>query len=109
MHHTCQFQMFVVTFEFYSFVGTNHHMKKELNGSILNAAPVINTVIASAMESEVGACFQNTQSGSPIRITLIEMRYKQRATPLQIKKVKNNGYAISLTVKNNLMYIAIQV
>jgi hypothetical protein len=42
----------------------------KLNGSILNVAFVIKNVVASAAESEVGACFQNAQSGAPIRITL---------------------------------------
>jgi hypothetical protein len=37
-----------------------------LNGSILNAAAVIKNVVASAAESEVGVCFQNSQSGAPL-------------------------------------------
>jgi hypothetical protein len=43
----------------------------KLNGSILNAATVIKNVVASAAESEVGACFQNAQSGAPLRVTLM--------------------------------------
>jgi hypothetical protein len=54
-----------------------------LNGSILNAASVIKNVVASAAESEVGACFQNAQSGSPIRVTLTELGHTQPATPLR--------------------------
>jgi hypothetical protein len=33
-----------------------------INGSILNVAAVIKNVVASAAESEVGACFHNAQS-----------------------------------------------
>jgi hypothetical protein len=40
-----------------------------LNGSILNVASVIKNVVASAAESEVGVCFQNNQSGAPLRVT----------------------------------------
>jgi hypothetical protein len=46
----------------------NKHDK--LNGSILNVASVIKNVFASAAESEVGACFNNAQSGAPLRVTL---------------------------------------
>jgi hypothetical protein len=45
-------------------------------------ASFIKNVVASAAESEVGACFKNSQSGAPIRITLIELVHKQSATPL---------------------------
>jgi hypothetical protein len=42
----------------------------KLNGSILNVAAVIKNVVAYAAESEAGACFQNAQSGAPLRVTL---------------------------------------
>jgi hypothetical protein len=53
-----------------------------LNGSILNVASVIKNMIASAAESEVGACFQNAQSGAPLRVTLTELGHIQPPTPL---------------------------
>jgi hypothetical protein len=40
--------------------------ENNLNGSILNVASVIKNVVAYAAESEVGACFQNAQSGVPL-------------------------------------------
>jgi hypothetical protein len=43
------------------------------NGSILNVASVIKNVVASAAESEVGACFLNAQSGARLRFTLTEL------------------------------------
>jgi hypothetical protein len=45
-------------------------------------ASVIKNVVASAAESEVGACFQNAQSGAPLRVTLTELGHIQPATLL---------------------------
>jgi hypothetical protein len=39
-------------------------------------------VVASAAESEVGACFHNAQSGAPLRVTLTELGHIQPPTPL---------------------------
>jgi 3-phenylpropionate/cinnamic acid dioxygenase small subunit len=50
--------------------------------SILNVASVIKNVLASASESEVGACFQNAQSGAPLRVTLTELGHTQPDKPL---------------------------
>jgi hypothetical protein len=46
-------------------------------------ASVIKKGVASAAESEVGACFQNAQSGAHIRVTLTELGHTQPATPLR--------------------------
>jgi hypothetical protein len=54
-----------------------------LNGSILNVASVIKNVVASASESEVGACFHNARSSSPLRVTLTELGHTQPPTPLR--------------------------
>jgi hypothetical protein len=40
-------------------------------------------VVASAAESEVGACFHNVQSGAPLRVTLTELGHTQPPTPLR--------------------------
>jgi hypothetical protein len=40
-------------------------------------------VVASAAESEVGACFHNAQSGAPLRVTLTELGHTQPPTPLR--------------------------
>jgi hypothetical protein len=42
------------------FCGDKSPHEDNMNGSILNAASIIKNVVASAAESEVGACFQNT-------------------------------------------------
>jgi hypothetical protein len=64
------------------FCGDKPPKEDTLNGSILNVASVIKNVVASAAESEVGVCFQNTQSGAPLRVTLTELGHTQPATPL---------------------------
>jgi hypothetical protein len=65
------------------FLGNKSPEQDTLNGSILNVASVIKNVVASAAESEVGACFHNAQSGAPLRVTLTELGHTQPPTPLQ--------------------------
>jgi hypothetical protein len=65
------------------FCGDKSLQKDTLNGFILNAASVIRNVVASAAESEVGACFNNAQSGSPLRVTLTELGHIQPPTPIR--------------------------
>jgi hypothetical protein len=66
------------------FLGNKPPEQDTLNGSILNVASVINNMVASAAESEVGACFHNAQSGAPLRVTLAELGHIQPPTPLRI-------------------------
>jgi hypothetical protein len=65
------------------FLGNKSPEQDTLNGSILNVAAVIKNVVASAAESEVGACFHNAQSGAPLRVTLTELGHTQPPTPLR--------------------------
>jgi hypothetical protein len=65
------------------FLGNKYPEQDKLNGSILNVASVIKNVVASAVESEVGACFHNPQSGTPLRVTLTELGHTQPPTPLR--------------------------
>jgi hypothetical protein len=65
------------------FLGNKFPAQKTLNRSILNVAAVIINVVASAVESEVGACFHNAQSGAPLRVTLTELVHTQPPTPLR--------------------------
>jgi hypothetical protein len=73
------------------FCGNKPSHENNPNGSILNVASVIKYVVASAAESEVGACFQNAQSGAPLRVTLIELGHIQPPTPLRIDNSKEFG------------------
>jgi hypothetical protein len=65
------------------FFGNKSPERDTLNGSILNVASVIKSVVASAAESEVGACFRNVQSGAPLRVTLTELGHTHTPTPLR--------------------------
>jgi hypothetical protein len=65
------------------YLGYNSPNKNKLNGSILNVASIIKNAVASAAESEVGACFQNAQTAAPLRVTLLELGHEQPATPLR--------------------------
>jgi hypothetical protein len=65
------------------FSGNKPPEQDALNGSILTVAAVIKNVVASAAESEVGACFHNSQSGVPLRVTLTELGHTQPPTPLR--------------------------
>jgi hypothetical protein len=62
--------------------GNKSPHKDNFNGSKLNVVSIIKNVVASAAESEVGACFQNAQSGAPLRVTLAEWGHIQPPTPL---------------------------
>jgi hypothetical protein len=65
------------------FYGDKSPHEDNLNGSIHNVASVIKNMVASAAESEVGACFHNSQSGAPLRVTLTELGHIQPPTPLR--------------------------
>jgi hypothetical protein len=74
------------------FLGNKSPEQDALNGSILNVAAVIRNVVASAAESEVGACFHNAQSGAPLRVILTELGHTQPPTPLRTDN--SNAYGI---------------
>jgi hypothetical protein len=67
-------------------LGNKPPEQDKLNVYILNVASVIKNVVASAAESEVGACFHNAQSGAPLRVTLTELGHIQPPTPLRTDK-----------------------
>jgi hypothetical protein len=69
-----------------------------LKGSILNVAAVIKNVVASAAESEVGACFHNAQSGAPLRVTLTDLGHTQPPTPLRTDNATAYGI-VNETIK----------
>jgi hypothetical protein len=64
------------------FLGNKSPEQDTLNGFILNVASIIKNVVASAAQSEVGACFHNAQSGAPLKVTLTEMGHTQPPMPL---------------------------
>jgi hypothetical protein len=54
--------------------------------------------VASAAESEVGACFHDSQSGAPLRVTLTELGHTQPPTPLRINSSTAYGI-VNETIK----------
>jgi hypothetical protein len=65
------------------FLGNKFPEQETLNGSILSVAAVIKNFVASAAESEAVACFHNTQSGAPLRVTLTELGHTHPPMPLR--------------------------
>jgi hypothetical protein len=85
------------------YLGYNPPNEEKLNGSILNVASVIKNVVASAAESEVGTCFQNSQTAAPLRVMLIELGHKQAATPLRTDNSTAYGI-LNETIKKNYQH-----
>jgi hypothetical protein len=83
MPHTSRSPTHGAVSELCFFQGKKHPEQETRNGSILSVAAVIKNVVASATESEVGACFHNAQSGAPLRVTLTELGRPQPPTPLR--------------------------
>jgi hypothetical protein len=82
------------------FLGNKSPEQETLNGSILNVTTVIKNVVASAAESEVGACFRNAQNGAPLRVTLTDLGHTQPPTPLRTDNSTAYGI-VNETIKQN--------
>jgi hypothetical protein len=91
-----QFQAPEATSEVCFFLGNKPPEQDTLNRSILNVASVIKNVVASTTESEVGAYFHNTQSGTPLRVTLTELGHRQPPTSLRT----DNSTALGILNEN---------
>jgi hypothetical protein len=65
------------------FCGDKSPQQDKLNGSILNVTSGIKNAVASAAESEVGARFQNAQSGAPLLVTLTEWAIYSPQRPIR--------------------------
>jgi hypothetical protein len=81
------------------FLGNKSPEQDTLNGSILNVASVNKNVVASAAESEVGACFHNAQSSAPLRFTLTKLGHTQPTTPLRTNNSTEFGI-LNETIKH---------
>ena len=66
------------------------------NGAVLNIAQIMNSVMASAAEAEIGAMYVNAREAVPVRRTLIEMGHPQPRTPMQT----DNSAAHSVVTNN---------
>jgi hypothetical protein len=63
------------------------------NGAILATAGIIQNVMASAAESEMGSLFDNSKEGTVARTTLTELRHPQPPTPVQVDNTTAVGIA----------------
>jgi len=70
----------------------------KINGAIHIISTILNNVMASATEAEVGALFHNAQDACSLRNTLIFLGHPQPATPIQTDNACAEGI-INDTVK----------
>ena len=64
-----------------------------LNGPIHTLCSIIDVVVGSAAEAEIGAAYLNAQDAVPIRTTLQELGHPQPPTPIQVDNTTSNGFA----------------
>jgi hypothetical protein len=69
-----------------------------LNGPIHTLCTIIDVVVGSAAEAEIGAGYLNCQEVVPIVTTLKELGHPQSPTPLQVDNTTSNGFA-NVTMK----------
>jgi hypothetical protein len=62
------------------------------NGAILNIAKVINAVVSSAAEAELGALFINAREAVYLPRILVEMGHPQPKTPIQTDNSTAEGF-----------------
>ena len=61
------------------------------NGAILNIAKVIDAVMSSAAEAELGALFINAREAVHLRRILVELGHVQPKTPIQTNNSTAEG------------------
>ena len=66
------------------------------NGAVLNIAQIINAVMSSAAEAELGVLYINAREAVPMRTLLEEMGHPQPKTPIQT----DNTTAIGVVTNN---------
>jgi hypothetical protein len=69
-----------------------------LNGNIHTLCGILKHVVSSASEAELAALFMNAREGKIMRLTLIEMKHPQPATPIHTDNTTADGI-VNGTVK----------
>jgi len=64
-----------------------------LNGPIHTLCKIIDVVVGSAAEAEIGAGYLNGQDIVPITTTLAELGHPQAPTPIQVDNTTSDGFA----------------
>ena len=67
----------------YTYLGNDQDNKQIINGPISIIATIIQGVISSAAEAEIGALYMNVRQLLPLRVTCEELGHPQPATPMQ--------------------------
>ena len=75
----------------YHFMGDGNINNQQHNGPVLVSAGIMNNVMSSAAEAEVGAAFHSAKDACPIRETLQFLGHEQPATPIQTDNECANG------------------
>jgi hypothetical protein len=78
---------------FFSDRPTSHLRSPLLNGPILSQAKIIQAVMSSAAEAEIGATFLNCKEAVPIRTTCEELGHPQPPTPVRVDNTTAAGIA----------------
>jgi hypothetical protein len=61
-----------------------HNSKQDTHqGAVLEATSIIQSVLSSAAEAEIGALYENTKKAAILCVTLEQMGYPQPATAVQ--------------------------
>ena len=79
--------------------GSTPTKQPKQNRTIHALAKIMNNVMSSAMEAEVGATFHATKEAVPLRISLEEMGHNQPPTPMQVDNSAAIGY-VNNTIKH---------
>jgi hypothetical protein len=71
----------------------NKTLKKLTNGAILIISKVLNHVMSSAAEADIGEVFINAKEGAVLRATLEELGHNQPPTPMETDNTTATGYS----------------
>jgi hypothetical protein len=74
---------------------SNHVPYPPNNGAILNIAKVIDAIVSSAAEAELGALFMNAREAIYLQRILVEMGHSQPKTPIQTDNSTAKGFVNS--------------
>jgi hypothetical protein len=68
-------------------------VRPPLNGPVLTVSKILDVVVGSAAEAEIGGTYINGQEAVPLRTTLAELKHPQPPTPMQVDNTTAEGFA----------------
>jgi hypothetical protein len=78
---------------FFDMGNATKHQKKLTNGATFVISKVLNHIMSSAAEADIGAVFINAKEGAVLRTTLEELGHKQPPTPMETDNATATGYS----------------